>query len=190
MGCGRSPPSDFPNPARPVHVTQSAGSFFEIGLELIDRVAELLVASGLHLDERLQKSAAILLDQPGRSQSRIRPQSRDRPRESAIEKGGVRLHLRFIEFLEVIARADLVSDFELQIPQRMQDGFDRFFVDVVLEEEQQVDIGFRMDRLSSVASDGKQRKRIWRLAVAPEVENDLVDFRPDRLFNTGSAGIR
>jgi len=43
--------------------------------------------------------------------------------------------VRFIEFLEVICVADLMPDFELEIPQRMQDGLDGLFVDGLLEKK-------------------------------------------------------
>ena len=91
--------------------------------------------------------------------------------------------MRLIEAPEVFCRANLMSDFELQSPQGVEHDLNGFLIDVVLEKEQQINVGLRVDRPPSVASYSKQGKRFWRLAIAPEAENDLVDFRPDRLFN-------
>jgi len=60
--------------------------------------------------------------------------------------------MRFVEFFEIISVPDLVSDFELQIPQRMQDRLDRFFVDGILEEKKKIDIGLGMNGLPPIPS--------------------------------------
>src|SRR5262245_30070128 len=54
----------LPNPARPMHITQSARSFLDVRLELIDRIPEFLVAKRLHVGEDFQKAISVLFDQP------------------------------------------------------------------------------------------------------------------------------
>ena len=78
--------------------------------------------------------------------------------EPAIEKRCIRLHVRFIKFLEVVGMADLMADFELQIPQRMQHRFDCVFFNSIFEEKQQIHIGLRMNRGAPVPADGHQRE--------------------------------
>ena len=96
--------------------------------------------------------------------------------ESAIEKRGIRLHVRFIEFLEVVRMPDLMPDLELQIPQRVEDAFNRLFVNSVLEEKQKVDIRLRMNSAAAVSADGEQAIRAGRLPISPKFLKDVVDF--------------
>ena len=51
--------------------------------------------------------------------------------------------------------ADLMAHAERQIPERMQDGLDCLFIDLALEEEEQVDVGFGMYGFTPVAADGE-----------------------------------
>src|SRR2546423_2026794 len=70
--------------------------------------------------------------------------------EPAVEKRRVRLHVRFIKFLEIVRVADLLAVFELQIPQPMPHRLDRRFAGIVFEEEDQVDVRLRMERAAAV----------------------------------------
>ena len=109
--------------------------------------------------------------------------------KAAIEKRRIRLHMALIEFLEVVGMADLVSDFELEIPQGMQDGFDCFLVDRVLEEEQKIDVGLRVNNTSPIAANGEERKVTGRPPVEPELPNDIVNPVAYRGLNHGRCRI-
>src|SRR5262249_9764450 len=50
-------------PAAPVHITQTAWRFLDVGLKLINRVAELFVPNRLHLREQFEESISILLNE-------------------------------------------------------------------------------------------------------------------------------
>src|SRR5438034_617299 len=100
--------------------------------------------------------------------------------ESAIEKRGIRLHVRFIEFLEVVRMPDLMPDLELQIPQRVEDAFNRLFVNSVLEEKQKVDIRLRMNSAAAVSAE---QNELCCVAKAPDRAVD-----EDREQELGTAG--
>ena len=144
----------LPNPSGPVYVAQPTRRLFQIGLELKDRVAELLIPRCLHGRQGVEKTDAVPPDQPAQNFAfelvrdfRI---AEEKPR---IEERGIRFHLAFIEVVEICYVSNLVTDLELQVPQRVQDGLDRVLVDSVFEEEQEVDVRPRMQRRSSVTSN-------------------------------------
>src|SRR5262245_19855500 len=51
------------HPARPMYVAEPAGSFFDVGFQLINRVAELFISSQLHIGQPLQKPVAVFLNE-------------------------------------------------------------------------------------------------------------------------------
>src|SRR6185503_17756292 len=105
------------NPPGPVHVAKAAGRFLEVGFKLVDGIAELPVARGLHLYKCLQKTIAAFFDEARKYLAlefiRSRLIAQQEPR---IQKRGVRLHVRLVEFLKVRALPDLVAYFEVEIP--------------------------------------------------------------------------
>jgi hypothetical protein len=120
-----------------------------------DRIAELRVARRLHADERLQKLGAIPANHVLQDFLFKLPGNYRIPDEvPAIEKRRVRLHVRLIESLEVIGVANLMTDFELQSPERVQHTLYRLFVDFVFKEEKEVDVGFRMESSPPIAANG------------------------------------
>src|SRR5437867_11903324 len=124
----------LPDPSGPMRVAQSTRRVLHVRFELKDRVAELPVARCLRLGERYEKLAAVPPDQPAQSLVFERASDFEIPgEESRIEKGRVRFHLAFIEAAEIPGAPDLVTDPELQVPQRVQNGFDRVLVDPVLK---------------------------------------------------------
>src|SRR6185503_2561706 len=94
-----------------------------------------------------------------------------------------------VVFLQVVRITNLVPDFELKIPQRVQDGFDRFFVDRILEEEKQVDVGLGVDRCAAVTTDRHQGEGVWIVAVAPELPDNPVQLLTNNGFNLKASGI-
>src|SRR6516164_1980494 len=137
-----------------MRVTEAARCVFHVGLELINRIAEIFVSRRLHRDQGAQKTVAIFSDQsPQDFVLEILGDCRIADQESAIEEGGVRFHVGLVELPEVIGVPNLVPDLELEIPQGMQDRFDGLLVDRLLEEKEKINIGLRMNHSSPVTTD-------------------------------------
>src|SRR5215510_501299 len=73
--------------------------------------------------------------------------------------------------------------FELQVPQRMQDCFDRVLVNDFLKEKKQVDVGLRVNGCTAISSNGQQCERIRAIAVTPEVADNFVHLVTDDGFD-------
>ena len=97
--------------------------------------------------------------------------------------------MSFIEFLEVVRVPGLMPDLELQIPQRVEDAFNRLFVNSVLEEKQKVDIRLRMNSAAAVSADGEQAIRAGRLSISPKFLKDVVDFVANDAFDRNGCRI-
>src|SRR5262245_34161773 len=59
----------------------------------------------------------------------------------------------------------------------MKDDLYAFLVDGILEEKQEVNIRFGMDRSTPIAANGEKRKRFRDGPVSPHLMDDLVDLR-------------
>src|SRR5438876_12364698 len=71
----------------------------------------------------------------------------------------------------------------------MQNQLDRFFIDLVLEEEQQVDVRLRMNGLAAITPHGKQCKSwTWPCGRFPELTNDGVHLVADHAFDRKHTG--
>src|SRR5215813_1340171 len=69
----------------------------------------------------------------------------------------------------------------------MQDRFNRFFIDDIFEEKQQVDVGLRMNGGAAISSNRHQRERLRIIAVSPKIPDNFVELFADDSF---SANIR
>src|SRR5438105_4509338 len=68
----------------------------------------------------------------------------------------------------------------------MKDSFDRCFVDIIFEKEEEIDVRLRMNSSPPVTADRKKCESGRGLAVAPEILDDGVDLRADvRLHRSG-----
>src|SRR5262249_51414734 len=79
---------------------------------------------------------------------------------------------------------DLMAYPKRQIPQWVKYRFDRFFIDLRVEEKQQINVGFRMNCFATISSDRKQRKSVRvQTGILPQAADDIVHAVADRPFN-------
>src|SRR4029434_3218045 len=133
-----------------------AGRFLGVRLELIDRAVEPGVPLVDQLPE-LAENRRVRLGTMERGEE-LRMHRRIADDAPGVEQREEKLRVVRLEVREVRQIADLVSDHQLQIPERMQKPAQERLIlgaDRPLEQDQDVDIGMEREVPPSVAAEGK-----------------------------------
>src|SRR5713226_8310397 len=142
-------------------IAEAARCVLDVGFEVKNRIAVTRVAFACELDElRGQKiaRAAFRIAEDARVEALVKGGiSRE---QAAVEQGKVKLDVVFLDAPAFLDRAARGADPEPQVPERARKLSDQrlelFFGGLVLEEEQDVEIGVREQHPAAVAAERQQ----------------------------------
>ena len=133
------------NPVGPVKIAHSAGRILKIGFKLENRIAVPDVPLLLGFDQPAKKSVAVLANKSGQNAFlEFRRRTLVACQMTAIQKRRVRFNMGRVVLLKIRRLTNLVTHLEWQVPQRIENLFDNGLIDDILEEQQKIQIGFRM----------------------------------------------
>ncbi len=151
------------HPADHLDVAQPAGRALDVGLEVVLGVVVAVVAADLLLPLGLEE--AVGGPQPLRRQARLHrlAQPFGTRHGAALEQVGDHRDVGRGLALAVGQRAHAVADLQADVPEEGDEGGQRLAegrVVVVLEQQQQVDVGVGMQLAAAVAAHGEQRHAV------------------------------
>jgi hypothetical protein len=148
------------NPSHCRQITKRSRCFLDVGFELIERRVEL----GISLVDERAEGRDNMSVRAGVAKGRLKPVE-----EFAVagnEPGVYERHQEFriihFEPPEFLDFADLVSDDEAEIPERVQNRTDQALfglVEMAAEEQEQIDVRVKTELSSAVAADGNDGHR-------------------------------
>jgi hypothetical protein len=171
----------FDDPADGLNVAQAAGCDFDVRFEVVVHVLIAVVAFALLGDLGAEKARAGP-DFVGREQPAHLTVERERSSEKpAFEdrRCGRYVLLRFL--VALVDRPDAVPDVQFEVPEVLYERLDSVAIlrGVAVDQNQQIDVGVRVQLAATVAADGEQRemsRRAFRpLDPVPQVSDQLVE---------------
>ena len=169
------------DPADGLYVAQAAGRDLDVRLEVVVDVLIAVVTLALFVDLGAEEPRAgpdfVGGEQPAdlaveREGTGEQPALEDRCRGSDV-------FLRFL--LALVDRSNAVADVQLEVPEVLHERLDpvAIFGGVAVDEDQQIDVGVRMQLAATVSADGEQRDMLagaFRpFDSVPEVLDELIE---------------
>ena len=192
---------DLGQPHRRVQIAQAAFAFLDLRLEQVDRIAVLGVAFAAFLELGGEKLVLVAIEDVGDEQLvELGVELFVAAQEARVEDRGFLLQVIVGEPYAFLGRAHAVPDDQTRVPQRVQNYFgDNFSVRtaLVVVQEEQVDVGLRIELAAAVAAARDHRDflvklgrtaRVFRVGVPIQSAQQIVHRSRHRGHDFAAAG--